>query len=414
MTTSHKHAENGYEQRQDRWQSFMKQFYRLSFSARFLTISLFVHVIIVILGGSVVLIKNAVDAPDFEAPSGEGFVTDDVAITPPPEAEAQPLEATITPTVTVTAPVVDAITTSVSQASFSLPTMQVPVLKTGTGDAASLAKGLAGKGTGGVSGVMGGTRMYFGSREKLPAALVGTFYDLKQDKKKKPTGISPDDYHRIFREFVSEGWRENILSKYFRSPNRLYATQILIPNMPADEGPKAFEMQKEVQPSRWLVHYQGRVSPPADATVRFVGAGDDVMIVRFNGKVVLDRCWYQNDAEWKAEKNYDYGYTAIPNGFARGDAIKVRANEWYDIEILIGEQPGGLVFFSLLMEEEGVEYQRDERGNPILPVFRLADVQVPAPAEGQTFPAFQQGGPVWRAATADRRAGGFDDFFKKN
>jgi hypothetical protein len=110
--------------------------------------------------------------------------------------------------------------------------------------------------------------------------------------------VCPDDYHRIFREFVSEGWRESILNKYFRSPNRLYATQILIPNMAADEGPKAFDMQNEVQPSRWLVHYQGRVSPTADGTYRFVEAGGDVMVVRFNGKVVLDRCWNQSDAEW--------------------------------------------------------------------------------------------------------------------
>lgn len=412
MSTSHSHAGNGDGQQPDRKQVLLQRFYQLSFSARFLTISLFVHVIIVIVGGGAVLIKTVADIPDFEAPSGEGFVNDDAPPAPPAGTETERLETTVNPTAMVTAPTVDALTSAVTKASFSMPSMPANAVKAGTGDLASMAKGLAGKGTG-VGGVIGGTRMYFGSREKLPAALVGTFYDLKQDRRKKPTGISPDDYHRVFREFVAEGWREGILSKYFRSPNRLYATQILIPNMSADEGPKAFDMQKEVQPSRWLVHYQGRVSPPADATVRFVGAGDDVMIVRFNGKVVLDRCWYQNDAPWKAEKNYDYGYTAIPNGFARGDAIKVRATEWYDIEVLIGEQPGGLVFFSLLLEEEGVEYQRDDRGNPILPVFRLADTPPPEASSTQKFPPFQPTGPVWRAVSIEKSGSALDDFFGK-
>ena len=54
---------------------------------------------------------------------------------------------------------------------------------------------------------------------------------------------------------------------------------------------------------------------------------------------------------------------------------------------------GGLIFFSLLMEEEGVEYQRDERGSPILPVFRLAGIPVPEPKAGQTLPPFSQSVP---------------------
>ena len=143
-----------------------------------------------------------------------------------------------------------------------------------------------------------------------------------------------------------------------------------------------------------------------------MGGGDDVLIVRFGGKVVLDRCWYQQDQEWKAARNYDYGYTGIPNGFARGDAMRLKAGQFYDMEVLIGEQPGGLVFFSLLLEEEGVEYRRDGKGNPILPVFRLASGPLPELEKGQTLPPFDPVGPVWRAAPM--KAGGasaLDEFF---
>ena len=412
MQTSPVRSEKTSEIDRDSRGSYIELFYRLSFQARFLTVSLFVHMIIVLLGGGVVLMKAVVDPPDFQAPPGGSIVNEDVPKAEEVISEATTLETTV-PVPLTTAPPTTVLTAAVTKASFSMPSTSVPGAVSGSGDLARMTKGLVGKGLGGA-GVAGGTRMFFGTKEKAPNALVGTFYDLKQDRRRKPTGLSPDDFHRVFREFVNEGWRESILSKYFRAPNRLYATQILIPNMSADEGPKAFDMQKEVEPSRWLVHYRGSVSPPTDGTFRFVGAGDDVMIVRFNGKVVLDRCWYQDDAKWTANRNYDYGYTKIPNGFARGEAITVRAGEWYEIEILVGEQPGGLVFFSLLMEEEGVEYQRDERGNPILPVFRLADLPPMELAPGQTLPPFQAKGPVWRAASIERPGGRtFEDIFGK-
>lgn len=402
--------------RQSALDRFLQSFQRWSFRARFLTVSLLVHMIVVILGGGVVLFRAVTDPPDFEG-SAAGVMGEDVGAPAPDERSTElTSEPTLPVTAMVTAPVVEAITSSVTTSSFTLST-SAPSAKLGSGDSGNMSKMLGKGGGAGVgTGKIGGTMRFFGSKEKVTNALVGTFYDLKQTRNRKETGVTPDQFHRIFRDFVEDGWRASSLAKYFRSPNRLYATQIFIPNMSADEGPKAFEMQKEVQPSRWLVHYQGSVSPPVDGKYHFVGGGDDVMIVRFNGKVVLDRCWEQRDEQWHAPQNYDYGYTGIPNGFARGDAVEVRVGEYYDIEILIGEQPGSLVFFSLLIEQEGVEYQKDAKGNPILPVFRLADIAVPDAQPGQTFPPYQPNGPVWKAANVERNKGGmggFDDFFKK-
>ena len=276
-----------------------------------------------------------------------------------------------------------------------------------------ISGGPAGKPGQGLPGSRpGGTKTFFGDREQTANGFVGTFYNLKQTLSGKPTNVSPDEFHAIFRKFVRDHWRESVLGEYFRAPNKLYTPQIFIPNMPADEGPKAFDLAGKVKPGRWLVHYKARVSPPADGTYHFVGGGDDVLVVRFNGKVVLDRCWYQQDEEWKTARNYDYGYTGIPNGFARGDALRLKAGQFYDMEVLIGEQPGGLVFFSLLMEEEGVEYRRDARGNPILPVFRLAGGPLPELPAGQTLPPYDPVGPVWKAAPMKTGGGaGLDEFF---
>ncbi len=64
------------------------------------------------------------------------------------------------------------------------------------------------------------------------------------------------------------------------------------------------------------------------------------------------------------------------------------------MQIVIGEQPGGDSLFQLLLEKEGVDYRKDDAGNPILPVFRLkAATNEPS----NNLPPFEPKGPVWGA-----------------
>ena len=119
------------------------------------------------------------------------------------------------------------------------------------------------------------------------------------------------------------------------------------------------------------------------------------MLVRFNRRLVLDRCWYIR-TNWKPLANYSYDFSTIPNGFAKGDAIRVEAGQSYPMEVLIGEQPGGEGFATLLQEVEGVTYDKDSKGNPILPVFRLADVKPAASTPDAPYPPHRDDGPVWK------------------
>ncbi len=370
--------------------------------ARFFTFSLLIHLMLLVFGGSMVLIKLDTPEPkDFvgQAPSAE----DDALKAPPVDPMLDPDTTPFQPPTPQLAANLDVIA---STALVSATVQSAPLGKL-DGNATGLARLALGQGDQlarmrTLLDVSGGTS--FGDPEKTLNALTGTFYDLKQTRRKKPTEISNGEYQQVFRRFVSEHWRESILDDYFKGPQTLSATQIMIPSMSADEGPKAFGLEGSVQPSRWLVHYKGKVSPPVDGVYHFVGAGDDVMIVRFNGKVVLDRCWYsQKDSDWRPQGNYDYGWSNIPGGFAKGDAIQVRAGQFYDMDVLIGEQPGGMVFACLLIEQEGATYRKDKSGAPILPVFRLADVPVPKLARGQTLPPFEADGPVWKAVEANLR-----------
>ena len=198
------------------------------------------------------------------------------------------------------------------------------------------------------------------------------------------------------RILANGGFNAGLLNRFFKADKPVYTTQIWIPNIPADLGPAAFGLGKVVQPKMWCVYYKGQVTAPESFTFHFVGAGDDVMLVKFNGKLVLDRCWYIR-TNWRAMKNYDYGFSQIPNGFAKGDAIQVEAGKTYPLEVMIGEQPGGFSFATLLQEVDGVTYDKDAKGNPILPVFRMSSAKPASNAPGRTYPPHRDDGPVWKA-----------------
>jgi hypothetical protein len=242
----------------------------------------------------------------------------------------------------------------------------------------------------------------FGGQE-IKDGLTGRFYDLKQDRARRPTGLNMTGYADVVKKYVAGGWQDHDLARFYSSGSTLGIYNFFIPNMDAAEGPSAFRMEKKVTPTMWLAHYGGTVIAPETGRYHFVGAGDDVMLVGFNGQLVLDRCW--NFRIKDAQTNYHYGYTGIPDGFARGDAIDVVKGRSYPIDVLIGEQPGGKLFAFLLIEKEGETYAKDSHDNPILPVFRVKNAPLPVIAAGTDLPPYNAGAPewsVWRIAPAKR------------
>src|SRR5450755_1971702 len=81
--------------------------------SRFFTFSLLLHVVIVVLGGSVVLFHKAIDAPDFTSEGGD-LTAADATVTPPQE-QVQDVSQTqnVAPEApSISAPTVNAITTN--------------------------------------------------------------------------------------------------------------------------------------------------------------------------------------------------------------------------------------------------------------------------------------------------------------
>ena len=304
------------------------------------------------------------------------------------------------------------ITTTSSVAAVALPDM--PNMNMSMGPTVAGAMGTGGFGApGGLGGGGGGgggggsgkgigggfsNVTFFGlSAGGKGTGIPGTFYDLKQTTSKQPTGMTPPKWTEVVQMFLRD-WNTSTFSKYFKGPKQLLLNQMYIYSMNAEAGPKAFELEKEVQPKMWVVHYKGQVIAPKTCRFRFVGRGDDVLAVRFNGKHVLE--WGQlSPVHWKTP-NAAYPY---PNrvwnkkGLMPGDWINVSQGQTYPIEILIGERPGGALEYYLMIEEEGVKYGGAPNA-PLLPLFRVGGEPVPE-ISPKGYP-FAKDGPVWKAKSS--------------
>jgi hypothetical protein len=311
---------------------------------------------------------------------------------------------------TMSAPAPAKRITTTSMSKVALPEM--PAMPTTDNSPMSKMAGMTpgglgmtmGGGSGGSSGGGGGGVPFFGMRNGR--GLAGTFIDFKQTKDRKATEIGKDPgkvpyhdlaYEAVVKRFVSGGFQPSTVENFFQSPSPIYTQQVFVPGIMAADGPKAFGLEKQVQPSRWVVVYRGKVRAPDTGTYRFVGWADDVLVVRFNRNIVLDGS-FANVSSWKRRKVYNYNFPHkgfAYAGFVEGDPVSVTKGLVYDVEILIGESPGGHFYAQLLMEKQGENYQKDGAGNPILPIFRVADVQPPDVSKSLGSVPVAPNGPIW-------------------
>lgn len=77
-----------------------------------------------------------------------------------------------------------------------------------------------------------------------------------------------------------------------------------------------------------------------------------------------------------------------------GDWIDLRADEVIDLDILIGERPGGAFYAYLGWQEKGAHDEADPAGNPILPFFRTTDAPFPESERAKARFPFTDGPPL--------------------
>ncbi len=315
-----------------------------------------------------------------------------------------------------------------------MPQMQMNALTDG-GLAGGGAKGAF---TGQVGPGSGGRNMVsmFGMKGFGAGGLVGSFYDLKQFADGTPTEMEPGDgkakqaYIDKLRDFCRAGFKEGVLVKYFKSPEKLTLSQIYFgeyeknrwKGLKAEEAPKAYEVQDKVKPSRWLAHYTGKLKAPKSGRFRLVGLGDDILTVYWNGKPVLDAGYDFLSVKMPVScgtspKNKPSNGTGDPitseqaeawtPGRKAGIKYQMRVGEWINVmkgqqcqvDILIGETPGG-VFEAYLALEEAAAGNNKEPGKLVL--FKIGAEPVPdgiARGSNRLRCDMSGGEWVWQAVT---------------
>lgn len=332
------------------------------------------------------------------------------------------------------------ITTKSATASVALPdlpTTATPALMSGmTGGGSS--KGFGGGSGGGIGagqGVgVGSGRNFVGlfGGKFGGEGLVGTFTDLKQDPRGKATAQAGPDpanfnpanrpaveaYVREVHAFIEARWNESRLRKFYQAPDKLIASQFFIPKTRASEAPKAYGVLEQVKPSRWIAHYKGRVKASVTGKFRFVGFGDDLMVVRWDNKIALDAGYDGPSIDTTPTTHYldqvrtydefagrpkvglpDYLGT-LPGDpdakFRPGPWIDVIAGSTYPVEIIIGETPGGRFACMLGIEvstgkREGGEFV----GERVVRLFKIGNSELPPEIAGGAGTNWQMNPGDW-------------------
>ncbi len=283
----------------------------------------------------------------------------------------------------------------------SMPDIQLPEMS-GMGD------GLGG-GLGDGFSMMPdlGELTVFGSAQAIGNDFIGTFYDLKRRRDGSLSGVADIETVSILANFVKSGWKESHLSKYYSSPKKLYATCFMIPTLISSLGPMAFD-EADTVGWCWAAHYKGQLVHKDAITFRFWGQGDDVLVVRVDGKIVLNGSWpggtwnTQNvlSPTWQSSGTKSRMYRMGNNLAEVGDWITLEPGVPLPMEVLLGEVPGGHFDAMLVVEVKGGEYERNRQGGPILPMFtteipshEILDAIIPILMPGE---ASLTNGPVFK------------------
>ena len=294
-----------------------------------------------------------------------------------------------------------------SMAISSMPSMANPLATAGAIGGGS-SKGFGGGSGGGIGagkGIgSGGGRNFvslFGMKGGPNAnvgGLIGTLYDLKQTSDRKPTAAAPavtgiPPYRASVREFLESGWSPGRLQKFFKSPDKLVSGQLFITSRSADDAPKAFEVEKLMKPSRWVIHYRCYVEMPSSLPFRFVGSGDDFLIVRWNRKIVLDDGYETyfagrdgNYKDFGVKISKEYRIDRRPGSLNRlkaGPWLQVTKGTKVPVEVLIGETPGGVFdcYLAIEVAKSNKQVNGQYEGEGKLKLFRCSADPLPAGVE---------------------------------
>lgn len=217
-----------------------------------------------------------------------------------------------------------------------------------------------------------------GSGQSIGNDFVGTFYDLKRDRSGRSVPMNPEAQVELLSKFIKGGWKPSKLARYYRSPKKLYTTCFMVPPTLSSIAPGLFG-EPETAGYLWMVHYKGQLVHKEAMTFRFFATSDQYMVIRVGGKVVNSSAWAESDAvlltpQWHSSSADNRKYRmGVDRLSVAGDWITLEAGIPLDMEVLFAEGNGGGFQAMIVVEVEGEEYELNDIGDPIFPMFKTAE-----------------------------------------
>ena len=281
--------------------------------------------------------------------------------------------------------------------------------------------------------------------------LQGVVYDLKQTRTrqtvsefKNASGITyrsefADATSIILRNFVNGTWQKHFdidsqvsftgLNQYYFSPARTWNSCFCLDEISSTNVPQKFTGENDIKPIACVFIYSGYVMAPFSGRFRFVGYGDDYLVVRFQKQIVLDygnhsatlgsdftdalRTKLSGSGDQKSknpierkrpgmtEKSYytenklvTFTPTFIKRSFAKGPIIEVKKGDVIPIEILTADL-GGEFSYGVFFERVTVNGDPLYGKTPIYQLFRTDNV-LPSSLSSGSFTDFDKNGFVWK------------------
>ena len=302
------------------------------------------------------------------------------------------------------------ITSKSTHATLTLPEM--PKMNASMGSMSAMKAGGASSGLGSGSGGgigsgngpgIGNGKAFlsaFGTSFSKTPLLTGTLYDLKRSADGKTTycttgngdaGRRKKELHEALDILIKNNFNTHKLGqRYAKAPTKLSANQIYIykdekgrpiqANAATDAfaNPPVSAGGKPPFPAPgWMVVYEGKISPPETGEYRFVGMGDDVLLVGLDRKPVFYAYWPGEghgpavrepaNANWEPKdhcrtdgKGSGNG-SSLKNHLFKGSWMKLVRGRTYSICIAFGEGAGGLGGAALAVERKGEPEDKNKK-----------------------------------------------------
>ena len=255
--------------------------------------------------------------------------------------------------------------------------MSVPAIEISNSD---LSIG-GGRGFGGGLGSLGGAVAdslritSFGYDQAMEGTLEGTLYDFKKDEQGKALskierfvpgragfGAKISYASGILKSFTDNFRRDLLDRKFFKSDTLLYGVYFIIPLASAQVAPRAFKAEGVIAPELICAVYTGTYRPTRSGRFRLFGRADDALVVRINGKTVLDASWSKGAySRWNqpssaksADKKSPQTYFGFIQPGVSGNWFDLTEGRETQVEIVIAEVPGSRFGAYILIEEEGM------------------------------------------------------------